>query len=370
MTMTRNNPEQRGVVLLLILLILVVAGSTLALSALNSNPAQRAQQQRDLHQQMQRAKEALLAYAAHSATLHGNTRGPGFFPGPDTTASDPDENGIVSDDSTTDCSGYDSTTRALVGRLPVALDIPSGRYELNAYDSGIDQQFWYSVGNRYVSISSATATTSVLRNSVRRTSASLADATNYRLTLDGTPGYVAMIIAPGESLATQNRPDAPGSHNNYIDQINGDAFAFISRLPAVPAALNDQLLGITLDEYMRAVGIQVIVAMKNQLDAYYVINGNQYPASPGYTDFPLEPSVPGSQDEFQEVFYIAGAGSPAWLRSDAAIPPDQGNGENWPSFTHYQQLSNSQARLVFAGCAGMIYTVDYTGGIARSGDSC
>jgi hypothetical protein len=367
---TRNNPEQRGAVLLLILLLLVVAGSTLALSALNSNPALRAQQQRELSRQMQRAKEALLAYAAHSATLQGNTRGPGFFPCPDTAASDPDGDGIVSDDSTTDCTGYDSVTTPLVGRLPVAVDTSSGRYELNAYDAGIDQQFWYAVANRYVSISTTTAPASALRNAVLRTSASLADAINYRLSLDGTVSYVALIIAPGEALATQTRVDDPGNHDNYLEQINGDGFAFLSHYPADPAMLNDRILGITLDEYLRAVGMPVMIAMKRQLDAYYVDNGNAYPTSPGYAEFPLQPSLPASQDDFLSAFYNPGAAAPLWLRNDAAAPPDQGNGENWPSFIHYYQESESRAQLVFSGCPGMIYTIDVTGGISRAGDSC
>lgn len=352
------------------MLLLVVAGSTLALSALNSRPGPQIQRQRDVHLQLQRARDALLAYAAHSAALHANSRGPGFLPCPVTTLSDPDGDGIVVDNSTTDCAGYDSVTTPLIGRLPLAIDAAGTRYELTAYDRGIDQQFWYAVGNRYVAISPATAPNTPLRSAVLRTSATLADATSVRLSLDGTVGYVALIIAPGDALDQQNRPAAPDDHEQYLDQINGDGYGFISRFPANPAAFNDQLLGITLDEYMRAVGLPVMTAIKQQLDAYYPGNGNRYPASPGYTNFPLEPAEASSQTEFLAIFASIPATAPVWLRSSVASPPAQGNGENWSDFSYYLQVNDSRAQLAFAGCAGMVYTLDYAGGITRSGDTC
>lgn len=365
--MTRNHAEQRGAVLLLMLLLLVVAGSSLALSAFNSNPS--LYRRSTDPQQLQRAKDALLAYAAHSATLHGDMRGPGFFPCPDTSTSDPDNDGIVSDDSYTACAGYDSVTRPLLGRLPEAVDATNGRYDLNSYNAGIDQQFWYALGNRYVAIPPAAAATSELRNSLRRTSSTFVEASAYQLVLDGASAYVALIIAPGEALADQQRPADPQNHSNYLELANGDSFSFRSGSSGNPAA-NDQIIGITLDEYNKAIGMPVVMAMKKQLDAWYESHGNEYPASPGYTEFPLASSSPGTQDEFQSVFYDTPSTAPLWLRSDAKAPPDQGNGENWPSFTHYLQLSNSRAQLAFADCAGIIYTIDFTGGIARSGDSC
>jgi hypothetical protein len=366
--MKRHSPEQRGAALLLILLLLVVAGSTFALGALNSNPALRAREQRELYQQMQRAKESLLAYAAHSASVHAHTRGPGYLPCPDTTASDPDNDGVVRDDDSTDCAGYDSSSAPLLGRLPIAIDAAGNRFELSMRGIGVDQRFWYAVGNRYVAISSATAPASALRNAIRRTSSTFADATSHRLTLDGMAGYVAVIIAPGEALASQNRAGGFDDHHNYLDGTNGDGYTFVSSFPADPSAVNDRMLGITLDEYMDVVGLQVILDMKKELDASAV--DGEYPSSSGYVDFPLQPSA-GSQDEFQAVFYSVPSAR-SWLRSDAVSPSVPGNGENWPDFTYYQQLSPpTRAQLVIAGCTGMVYTIDLdVEGVTRSGDSC
>src|SRR5687768_6423441 len=76
--------KQKGVVLLLLLLIFLVGGTSMMIGTFDNRQDLYLRQQAELSNQLQLAKEALLAFAANSSAIYNNTRGPGFFPCPDT----------------------------------------------------------------------------------------------------------------------------------------------------------------------------------------------------------------------------------------------------------------------------------------------
>jgi len=331
--------SRRGFGLLAMMLVLIIVGSTFVLAGLNNRQSSYLQQQAELHKQMQIAKANLLAYAANSAALMSNARGPGFLPCPATPTTDPDNDGIVSDVYGTDCT-------VTLGRLPTYVDIGGQKFYLNNYNAGIDQQFWYAVGIRY------TESAPAYRRSYFRTSPIDSDSVAHRFTLDGTPGYVALIIAPGEALESQDRVSVSGrsSSTNYLEGGNGSSNNYYTEYNANPSQFNDQVLGITLDEFILAVGPRVAASMKVQLDAYYLANSNQYP----------DPAA------FTATMHNSGI---AWLDSSNVA-----NDELWSTLatdiTYVINPAKNVATLYFSDCTNITFTLTYGAGVTRSGASC
>jgi hypothetical protein len=131
---------------------------------------------------LMQAKEALIGYAV---VVNG-----GVLPCPET--------------STPPCEPF------AIGRLPQSLlDDPSF---LADFGSGIDQQFWYGVGT---------------------------------LTVDGNSA-AAVLIAPGPSLAGQNRPST--NRADYLEDANSSGTDFSSSPNSSPETFNDLVVGIAQDE--------------------------------------------------------------------------------------------------------------------------
>jgi len=329
--MTSLPHRQRGVVLLLLLLVFMVSGTTMALSILDNRQDVARKQQDELLLQLRKAKENLLAYTASSYNIHSNDRGPAFLPCPDTN-----------NDGVAEATCNSNTP--LVGRLPQRIIAGSNRIELNDYYADVDRQFWYVAGPRYVFWS----TSNTNRRARNRTSTTNTNATNFRLFLDGSAEYVALIIAPGEALGNQNRSAAPTTSSNYLEAPNLTAgFNYVSGT-ADPLTFNDTVTGITLDEIMVYAGMAVAKEMKLVLDQFYLANGNAYP---------------NTTTNFRNAFNT----SHVWLRQSSASGT---NNERWSNETTYSRLSAGVATLVFSGCTGMVYTLTYSTGITRSGTSC
>lgn len=335
-----KHPEykQKGVVLLLLLLIFLIAGTSLMLGTFNNRQDIYARQQAELSNQLQLAKEALLAFAANSSAIYQNNRGPGFFPCPDTTnAGTPDA----------DCDG----SAVNLGRLPqYTTDMADNKIFFNSYYASANRQFWYAVASHYIY-----TTDEDDRRASNRTSIDTAIASS-RLTLDATDNIVALILAPGESLGFQNRDAALLSPGNFLEGGNDDIDAnSFTTSAADPAAFNDQLIAITHDELMAYIGVNAALEIKRLLDGYYDLQAH-YPGDP---DDPMHDA-----DKYHDAF-AAVLATHVWLTDNTG----PGN-EQWATNTSYTLNSATEVSLTFSGCANMSFTLNHDGGVTRFGHSC
>jgi hypothetical protein len=327
-----KHPEvkQKGVVLLLLLLVFLMAGTALMLGNFNNRQEIYVRQQAELSNQLYLAKEALLAFAANSSALYSNSRGPGFFPCPDTS-----NTGIA--DTACDSGSVN------LGRLPEYIEISGNKIFFNAYYAEANQQFWYAIAPHYI----YAETDEDDRKALNRVSIEPV-ITSSRLTLDATDNIVALILAPGESLSFQNRAADPLDSSNFLEGGNDDNDTnFFTASAADPSAFNDQLIAITHDELMAYIGSNVAMAIKRLLDADYNLQSDPK-------------HYPGDHADF--VMVLA---SHAWL-TDLTGP----NNEQWAGNTIYTLISATEASLTFNECPGMSFTLNHDGGVTRIGHSC
>lgn len=375
----RKARGQQGVIFLALMLVLVVTGSTVALSALNNRQSALLERNREIRYQMEQAKAALLAYAANYASFYTD-RGPGFFPCPDTD--DPTTLPLVDPDGTPNYTGTASLEQCsysapAVGRLPKMEVFADTTFRFNDTYADIDQQFWYVAAPRYLYSSTSTD-----RRSYKRTysdSATSTVASSAWLTLDGETEYVALIIAPGEELEGQDRSSGPTNYANYLDgQNGGDGFNFYTSYSSNPELFNDEVLGITLDEYMIYVGTAVAREVKLRLDQFYALNLNsyiptRYPASKAAM-VPDASNTCTDNSKFSNMFDDTTYGSAnLWLRDSTS-----GNlGERWScqqsiTWTRDSGSANyGKGYLSFAGCPNIKFRIEYDDDVlTRVGDTC
>lgn len=333
---------EQGYVLLALLLLLFVSGSSLMISTIDNRQSTALVEQSELSRELLLAKESLLAYAANSASLNLDSIGPGFFPCPD----------MITSDSNPQPAATCDADLPLVGRLPEYVDLGGTRYRFNAKYSGIDEQFWLVVAPRYVYHSTNSASQ---RRSTRRTHKTETYSAPYRMKLDGSGDFVAFVIAPGEALNTQDRAGGADHYANYLDGQNGaNNFNYYSSYDANPAAFNDQVIGITLDEYMQTVGSTVASHIMQGLESYHAAN-NYYPQS----------------SQASSVFQNRFNSALTWLRASGL-----GNGERWadpPNDVTWVRSSsdNDRGDIEFGGCPGITWHLNRDDNtLTRNGDSC
>jgi hypothetical protein len=238
MTGMTGYARQRGAVIILFFLAIFLSGATVVLSALNNRSSNIA---RGVETQvaMERAKEALLAYALMYSKEYAGS-GPGRLPCVDSN-----------NDGLADC------TAAQLGRLPEEVVLPSGvRFTLSDAGAGIDEQLWYA-----------------LTPAFRTDAVSLNSTTAGTLTLDAEAGIVAVLIAPGIALTGQARPDVLASA--YLEDVNSAGTTFVSS--SALANFNDRVIPIRRAELMSMVVPRVAQEIKVLLDNYRPANGNTYP---------------------------------------------------------------------------------------------
>ena len=274
--------HQRGIVTLLILLIVMSGGAYFLLRALNraQGPVAAAgSTQRALAQ----AREALLGYAARYPDNPGVPlrAGPGRLPCPDTRL----DSGEPAGAADSPCAAGSATE---TGRLPWhTLDVP-------ALIDGSGAPLWYAVSDPF--------------------RAHLATALNSETagTLDlaacsGGDDLVALVLAPGEALATQSsRGPASFDAAAYLEGDNrsrGDGcFSGV-----VDAEHNDEVLALTRRDLLAAVETRVLEDVANALRRYAARHG-AYPW--------LSPFAPPATSLFQGVV----ARGRAHCRSGGPIP--------------------------------------------------
>jgi hypothetical protein len=359
-----HRRRQGGVIFLALALVLVVGGGAFVLSALNNRQSAVITQQAELRRQMQLAKSNLLAYLANGSAFYADAaatddqQGPGFFPCPDTDDPADDADGLP--DSTCNptnttlpaCNSNTSRPGPRVGRLPKYIDAAGERFVINDYYDDPNLRFWYVVAPRYIYNSTTTSGTRFARH---RTSTSTTVSTPgpacMRMYLDDNPEYVALIIAPGEELETQDRQGNATLYANYLDGQNGaNNYYYSTSYPANPALFNDQIIGITLDEYIATVGMRVAVEMQKQLDGSHGAAG----------------SYPANLSAFRAL--LDDTSDLVWLMPNSTTDY---NGERWSTNANaYSKVDADNAIISFNGCSGITFQFVYPGRILRSGDSC
>ena len=255
--------RQRGLAVLVLLALFATAAAFMLVSALNKGSVAMSTAKSEKNRAvMQEAKAALIAYAA-SETLQGGNFQPGRLPCPDR-----DNNGNADSSCTTAVSR--------LGRLPYKT---LGIAELR---DASGELLWYAVSNNF------------------RTGASVINSdTLGTLTVSGlapATNAVAVVLAPGARLGTQDRSPAEASCNssaqacntasNYLEGINGDAnySDYIGATenvtdPVVANLFNDQLLAITQQDLMSIVEPVVAARIQRDIVAQYI-----YDSDPALTD--------------------------------------------------------------------------------------
>ncbi len=303
--------HQRGVVLLILFMVLFMAGASVFLTVMNNNVIQQ-RENTDTLNELRAARDVLISYAVLHGDYYGAAgAGPGHLPCPD------------SNNNGSENSPCATTTLA---RLPTSITLPSGDiFPLSETMTGIDEQLWYAVSPEF-----------------RRNPAGIVNTTvNGSFSLDGRGGIAAVIIAPGEALASQSRPS--NNTSNYLEADNLSPPDFITYYATDPAAFNDRVMAVTAAEILAPVSARVAEAVKQSLDAWHASNG----------------SYPADASEFADATTVAPAPAPAWFQAN-----------QWDVNAAYTRLSNDSATLAFTGC-GITYTLDQTvPNISRTGTRC
>ncbi|HEY0964041.1 MAG TPA: hypothetical protein VGE69_16955 [Pseudomonadales bacterium] len=378
LTLKNRKALQRGVILLLLMFVLFVAGSSVVIGALNNRQSVELARTREVHHQLERAKAELLAYAANYANFYDDARGPGFFPCPDTDDPQDDPDGLPNYTGSNPTLQHCTYSTAAVGRLPKIEIFSATSYRFNDTYADIDEQFWYVAAPRYLYSATATDRRSYYRTYWDTSTPTVASIASTRwLTLDGATGYVALIIAPGEVLPTQDRTAGLANYENYLDGSNGgDGYNFYTSYLNNPELFNDQVIGITLDEYMIHVGTAVAHKVKQGLDALYI----QSPSIPKGYPSNINAVIPDtnsnicSSNALSDVFDGTNVGllnPPAWLRNNS---PDE-TGERWSCAENVYwkrdfSPNRHQGYLTFGGCPNIKFRIVYGQPVKREGDTC
>lgn len=276
--------RQQGVALLLMFLALFVAASAVVLTRLPPDPHRR--QREETVRQLQRAKEALLAYAVtyednYINPLTPNYPPPGYLPCPNLDLPAKNES------PNPPCH----THAPIIGRLP--RDFPAGPggnvFETFTAGSRQGEEFWYALSRGFQNNHPPLV--------LNATSPAL-------LMVDGQPS-VAVILAPGVPLQGQRRPSTDA--RDYLEGENADG----DNDYTTGGDSNDTLLFITRPEFATRLTERVAADLKKVLDPLFDRDG-RYPAE-----------LP--------------AGLPDWYA------------ENWGAVTHYVSTGDT-ATLRFDGC--------------------
>ena len=236
--------SSKGAALLAFMLVLISASTWVFLSDLNRHSevyVRRADSGLALNQ----AKQALLFYAMNYPELRANPgKGPGFLPCPDRNNDGRPE---------TNCASGTGTT---LGRLPfriLGLDDPR---------DSTGERLWYALSPNF--------------KNTQANQAVINSETPGQLTVDGTRGVVAIVMAPGSPVGNQYaRPS-----NNPVDYLEADN-AYVDDGIFSAAAGNDQLAVISRAELMAVVEQRVI----NEIRAILARYRAEHSAYPWLTPF-------------------------------------------------------------------------------------
>lgn len=211
------------------MLVLLVGGASVYLSARNPAEARIAQ---SLQKTSVDLRDAGIALAVYSI---GDDERPGFMPCPDFDA-----------DGTTDVNCLSTAGAVYVSRLPwKTIDV--------AREAG---KLWYAMDSDFRDNSTAQPINVSLEGSI---------------TLDGTPGYAALIIDPGDPLEGQT--GRPGNDvGDYLEGENADGDDEYHNCSSVDTC-NDRIVGISVDQLMAVVQQRALGAVESALRQFHGDHG-------------------------------------------------------------------------------------------------
>lgn len=313
MSKSIHSNRQKGAALLIFFLILFTTSAAVLLRAVNNANFGLAAAN-NTQQEMVRAKEALLAFAmSYAENFAGGP--PGRLPCID---SDNDADGLPN----IPCNANNNP-----GRLPTRVTLgPDNSFALSDHGIVNGQRFWYAVSPAY-----RQSSTAILNSNVPGT-----------LSLDGQGDIVAMLIAPGDALSGQTRPNNVAT--NYLESSNAAGTVFVSNLPANPTAFNDRVLPIYRHEVMTLVTARVVQMFRPVLNAYHPMNGNSYPLD---------------KPAFLAAIAAAAPPAPAWFLA-----------HDWDDEVNYGFVNANTVNISFNGCAITYQLVFSPSTISRSQSSC
>ena len=227
--------------MLLLLLLTTLVSTAIALAAWNNSSARQEHEQKT-QLALQRAKEAIIAFAAADATL------PGKLPCPE------------------DISRIGSATEGTAQSSCSNSSINAGRIAwrtlgLNEPRDAANQQLWYVLSPGF------RGSTTIPINS---------ESTGQLMIDSQSVGAVALVIAPGAPLPGQNRTTPtvanPPDIAQYLDGTNANGDSSFTAIP-VNGVINDRVLAIYPTDLMAAVEKRVANEVRYALLEYYCGTG-------------------------------------------------------------------------------------------------
>ena len=234
-----SQKNQTGAALLAFMLVVIVAASFTLVSKLNQ-AASSSYREQGTAIALSRAREALIGYAITYPDTHNNF-GPGYLPCPDL-----DNDG----DAEGSCALAGPLNRT-IGRFPYET------LENEELRDASGARLWYALSDNY-------------RNNPKLEP--LNSDTAGQLTLDGNNvvDFVAVIIAPGEPVGTQNRDPSETSIlneiTNYLEADNSDLD--VDFVTSAAGDFNDRVITITRKDLMAAVEKRVLGEVSHFLLEY------------------------------------------------------------------------------------------------------
>ena len=298
--------KQKGAALIFIAFILGLGAAVYVLKTYNSDAA-KARQDEKTYQALKEAKVALIAWAVN----HPNT--PGLMPYPD-------RNGDLNYDDTSDCyaSNINFSPTFTIGRLPLFKSDSNCVNAKNTVTSGLvgdfrdgsGERLWYEVSQNllhdYKNNGDPAGMAPVINPSIINT-----PTYGWFVVVDRSgkvlsDRVVAVIIAPGGPVGSQDRSSGIADANQYLDKvvmasgktyknytyydsaipmlkqefIVGDDLRLVSKddptyknQTVEPYYFNDKLIYITIDELMDALERRAAQEAKAQLRNHRLVNG-------------------------------------------------------------------------------------------------
>jgi len=243
--LSSNPSQQQGAVLLLFALLLIIGSTYSLVKKLNSDTNFFTRQSKQTQESLRLAKQALIGYALTYPEEVNPDDGPGYLPCPDRNNDG---------DAETSCS-----TNTLIGRFPFT------RVEVQELRDASGARLWYALSDNY-------------KNNQKLEP--LNSETDGQLSVDGLSDVVAVIIAPGAPINTQNRDpsetDISTEITNYLEGDNNDldlSFTSLDPDPVNFTDFNDQLITITRQELMEVVEKRVLGEVRSALANYKATHG-------------------------------------------------------------------------------------------------
>jgi hypothetical protein len=286
--------SQRGAALLIMFLALFMVSAAVLLKGLgNRNPSLR--QDATIVKDLASAKEALLA----DAVMDDN---PGHFPCPDTN---------------NDGSAELTCGANAIGRLPVIFN----------RDFVTDQQLWYALTDAY------------RKNPAVGPASIINSTTSGALSLNGLNDVVAVIIAPGQALTGQSRPNNTIANYLEVGPVGGANYTTCSD----PDTCNDKIVTISRLDIMSLITIRAAKEIKKEMDDYHTDN----------TKYPDDQTV------FQSAMNPPLDSAAAWITDN-----------QWSNITTYNRINPDTATIKFTDCAITFTLTSGSDTIVRSPKTC